>query len=170
MSIDFFKRLFLLLILCVTQIFIFNHIQILGVATPLIYTFFIVSFPKYYPKWSILLWCFALGLIIDVFQNTMGVTCTTTTLLGLLQPYLLSALTQRDTSENFRPTLSSMGWIKYLYYASVITFLLCLMVVTLDIFNFFDPLEWLLKVVGCTLITLVMVIIFSLFGFERSDK
>ena len=76
MSIEFFKRLMLYVVLVLSQALVLNHIHLFGYATPLLYIYFVVSFPRNYPKWGIILWSFLLGLNVDAFSNTPGVAAT----------------------------------------------------------------------------------------------
>ena len=55
-------------------------------------------FNRNFPKWGILLWCFALGLCVDIFSNTPGVAAAAMTLTAAIQPYVLNLFTQRDTA------------------------------------------------------------------------
>ena len=73
MSIDSLRRIVIFLSLCMVQVLMFNRIQLFGCATPLLYVYYVILFPRDYPKWSILLQSFALGLVIDTFSNTPGV-------------------------------------------------------------------------------------------------
>jgi len=159
MSIDFFKRLFLMLLLCVVQIFIFNHIQIFGVATPFIYIYLVFRFPANYPQWGILLWSFFTGLVIDIFSNTPGVASAAMTFIGLLQPYMLKAMLQRDAAENFKPSIFTLGPKKYFYYSFILTAIFCLILITLDTFNFFDWATWAMQIGGSTALTLLIILI-----------
>lgn len=70
MNIDFLKRLLLFFGLLLLQALVLNHVHLLGVATPLLYVYFAISFRRGSSKWSMLIWCFLLGLGIDVFSNT----------------------------------------------------------------------------------------------------
>lgn len=71
MNIDFLKRL-LLFFTMLLQALVLNHVHLFGVATPLLYVYFAISFRRKTSKWSMLIWCFLLGLGIDVFSNTPG--------------------------------------------------------------------------------------------------
>ena len=91
MAVDTLKRLLVFVALCLTQALVFNHIHLLGYATILLYVYFVVMFPRNYPRWANLLWSFFMGLCIDMFTNTPGMTTASLTLVGFLQPYLLEA-------------------------------------------------------------------------------
>ena len=51
--------------LVLAQALVFNYIHLFGYATVLLYVYFVVMFPRNYPRWAILLWSFFLGLSAD---------------------------------------------------------------------------------------------------------
>ena len=108
MKIEAIRHLLTFIILCLVQVLVLNHINILGCATPLLYVYFIMQFRRGFPKWAVLTWSFAIGLCTDVFSNTPGVGAASSTLLGLLQPYLLSLFTQRDSPDDMKPTMKEL--------------------------------------------------------------
>ncbi|MBR4968192.1 MAG: rod shape-determining protein MreD, partial [Bacteroidaceae bacterium] len=61
------------LLLVALQVFVFNHIHVLGYATPMPYVFFLLILPNDLPRWLFVALGFLLGLIIDVFADTPGV-------------------------------------------------------------------------------------------------
>ena len=77
------KRLGLFVVFVLAQTMVLGRIHLFGYATPLVYVYFVSMFPRSYPKWSILLWSFVMGLTIDIFSNTPGVAAASLTLLGL---------------------------------------------------------------------------------------
>ena len=70
MSIDQVKRIVLFVILVLVQGLVLNHIHLFDCATPLLYIILVIHFRRNQPRWSALLWSFALGLCVDVFANT----------------------------------------------------------------------------------------------------
>ena len=73
MSIDLVKRLATFVVLVLVQGLVFNHIHLFNCATPLLYIIMVLHFRRNHPKWAVLLWCFMMGLCVDVFANTPGV-------------------------------------------------------------------------------------------------
>lgn len=88
MSIDLVKRLATFVVLVLVQGLVFNHIHLFNCATPLLYIIMVLHFRRNHPKWAVLLWCFMMGLCVDVFANTPGVAAASMAAVGLLQPYL----------------------------------------------------------------------------------
>ena len=84
MKIELINRLVMFVALFVAQVLILNHVHLLGVGTPLLYVYFAITFRRNFPKWLVLVSCFLLGLLIDVFSNTPGLAASTMTLVALL--------------------------------------------------------------------------------------
>ncbi|MBQ4022483.1 MAG: rod shape-determining protein MreD [Prevotella sp.] len=159
MTTDFFKRALAFVVYCLVQVLVLNHIHLLGYATPLLYVDFAVSFRRNYPKWGILVWCFLLGLCIDIFSNTPGVTSGALTLLGLLQPYLLAPFIPRDSTDDLQPSMHTLGVAKFIYYVIVCVVIYTLAFFALEAFSFFNWEQWLLTVGGSFVLTVVFVLV-----------
>ena len=145
--------------LVLAQALVLNHIHLFGYATPLLYVYFVVSFPRNYPKWGILLWSFLLGLNVDAFSNTPGVAASAMTLIGLLQPYVLELFMQRDSEDDFQPSINSMGAGKYIYFTLLLTFIYCIVFFTVEMFIFFNWLQWILNILTSTLLSLLFIVV-----------
>ena len=63
MALDLLYRLVMFVALLLAQVLILNHVHIFGVATPLLYVYFVVTFHRNFPRWIILLSSFLLGLV-----------------------------------------------------------------------------------------------------------
>ena len=159
MNAEFFRRLLLYAVLVLAQALVLNHIHLFGYATPLLYVYFVISFSRNYPKWGILLWSFLLGLNVDAFSNTPGVAASAMTLIGLLQPYVLELFMQRDSEDDFQPSINSMGAGKYIYFTLLLTFIYCIVFFTVEMFNFFNWLQWILNILTSTLLSLLFIVV-----------
>lgn len=159
MNIDFLKRLLLFLGLLLVQVLVLNHIHLFGVATPLLYVYFVVSFRRGYSKWAMLVWSFMLGLCVDVFSNTPGVAASSLTFAGVLQPYILELFMVRDDDENLQPSIHSLGISKYTAYSSIMVGVFCIAFFTVETFSFFNWLLWLLSIITSTALTLLLVLV-----------
>lgn len=94
------------LLLVALQVFVFNHIHVLGYATPMPYVFFLLILPNDLPRWLFVALGFLLGLIIDVFADTPGVASASLCATGLAIPFLLKSMTPSDKEEEvFIPSL-----------------------------------------------------------------
>ena len=162
MSADFFKRLGWFALFFLAQVTVLGRIHLFHYATPLFYVYFVAMFPRNYPKWSVLLWSFLLGLIIDIFSNTPGLAASVMTILAAIQPYYLELYVPRDSADNLQPSMKTLGPVKYAYYVVPMVLLYCLLFYCLEMFTFFNAFYWLMCVVGSTLLTLVLIFTFEI--------
>ena len=162
MSADIFKRAGLFVAFALAQALILGRIHLFGYATPLLYVYFVLLFPRNYPKWGILLWSFGLGLVVDIFFNTLGVAAASMTLLGAIQPYYFELYVSRDAAENMQPSIKNIGWVKYFYYSMVMVLVYSLVFFTLDAFSFYNWVVWVKSVIGSTVITMLMILTFEI--------
>lgn len=138
---------------------VLNHIELFGCATPFLYVYFIMLFRRGFPRWAVLLWSFFLGIFIDMFSNTPGVAASSATFIGLLQPYLLNLFAPRDSSDDMMPTMKSLGVARYVYYTIICVFIFNLLFFTVEMFSFFNWLQWALNLCGSTVLTVVLILV-----------
>ena len=104
-----------------------------------------------------------MGAIMDIFSNTPGVTMASLTLLGLIQPQLLLLFIQRDNTDEFIPSIATLGTARFIYYTLMMVLIYCLCFFTLESFNFFNWLQWIENVGGSMAITSVLIITIEMF-------
>lgn len=157
MPIDEIKRAVQFVVMCLVQALVFNHVHLFGCATVLLYAYFVIMIPRNYPRWGTLLWSFFLGLGVDMFSNTPGLAAASLTMIGFLQPFLLDLFIPREAPENLKTAVSTLGFSKFLTFAGILVFVHCLAFFTIEAFTFFNWLQWLLNIIGSTVLTLLMV-------------
>lgn len=159
------QRLMWLVLLVVLQMVVCNHIHVLGYATPLIYVYMVTLFRLGTPRWSILLWAFACGLLADITMLTPGAGAGAMTLAALVQPSLLQAMRPKDAPEDMQASIPLLGFWHYVYYCGVLTLVFTLAFFLLQFFNFFHVVDmaitwassWALTFVLCLLIENIRV-------------
>ena len=152
------NRLIMFVVLLVVQVLVLNHVWLLNVATPLLYVYFAITFPRNTEKGEVLGWCFLLGLLIDIFSNTPGLAAGTLTLIGMAQTYLVELFVPRDSVENLEVSAATLGWGKFSMLSGILTLIYCLLFFILEAFNFFDWQLWILRAVFSTVLTLLLML------------
>ena len=158
MRVDILKRAAWFLVYVFLQTIVLGRIHLYGVATPLLYVYFMLQVPRNYPTWANLLWGFFLGLAIDIFANTPGLAAASLTLLAAVQPYYLELFVPREAAENLQPSMAVLGVTRYIYYALPLVLLFVLIFYSLEFFNFIDWQHWLACVGSSTLLTLAIIL------------
>ena len=146
------------LILLAAQVLILNHVHLLDVAMPLLYIYFAITFRRGFPRWIILLSCFFMGLIVDMFSSTPGLAAGTMTLVGFIQPFLVERTAPRDSAEDMEISVATMGFGGFAFLSGVITAIYCLVFFTLEAFSFFEWIVWLERIIASSLLTWILIL------------
>lgn len=157
MAVDTLRRAAVFLLLLLVQGLVLGRIHLYGVATPLLYVYFAIILPRNYPRWASLIWCFLMGLCVDMFSNTPGVAAASMTFMGMIQPWLLELFVPRDSAEDLKSSAVTLGNGKFATLSFFMLLIYCLLFFTLESFSFFDLQHWILCVLSSTLLTLILV-------------
>lgn len=159
MNLNIIRNIVFFIILLVVQVLVLNHIHLFGVAIPLLYVYFVLPLQRDMARWATLVWCFALGLAVDVFSNTPGVAAASMTLVALLKPYLLELFVPRDSADDLVPSFRTLGVSKYVSYTVILVFVYCLTFFTLEAFNLYNWMQWASCICGSTALTAILILV-----------
>lgn len=159
----YLSRLGWFVLLLFLQVMIFNHIHILGYATPMPYVYFLLILSSETPRWFYIVAGFVLGLAADLFTNTPGMAAASLCACGLVAPQLLMSLapSDKDTDE-LRPSARTMKWSGFLGYAFCLTLLHCLLYFTIEAFSLSDWQTLLINIGASTAITFLLIAAFEM--------
>ena len=152
------SRLAMFVALLLAQVLVLNHVWLMNVATPLLYVYFAITFPRNTEKGEVLVWCFILGLLVDIFSNTPGLAAGSLTLIGMIQTYLVELFVPRDSAENLEVSAATLGWGKFSMLSGILILIYCLLFFILEAFNFFDWQLWLLRAVCSAALTMGLML------------
>lgn len=158
MALVLLHRVTMFLILLAAQVLILNHVHLMDVAMPLLYIYFAITFRRGFPRWVILLSCFLMGLIVDIFSSTPGLAAGTMTLIGFIQPFLVERTAPRDSAEDMEISVATLGYGGFAFLSGVITAIYCLVFFTLEAFSFFEWFVWLERVIASSLLTWILIL------------
>ena len=85
------------------------------------------------------------------------------TLVGLLQPYLLTLFVQQDSPDDLRPSMKVLGTMKYVFFTIAIVLTYCLAFFSLEAFNYNNWVLWLASVGGSALLTTLLILVIDNF-------
>lgn len=151
---------FLFVLMVLLQVGVLNNIQLTNYLNPYLYVLFILLLPLNTPNWLILIVSFAMGLIIDMFSDTLGMHASASVFMGFIRPILLQAITSRDSYEaGTSPRIHNFGFIWFLKYSLILVFIHHLFLFTVEMFGFhsFHLVLW--RTVLSTFFTTFLVIL-----------
>lgn len=81
-------------IVILLQLLLFNNLQMYGLCQPQVYVMLLLMIPITYPHWADMLIGFAVGLMMDVLCNSIGVHTAACVLLMFVRKPLIAYLVQ----------------------------------------------------------------------------
>lgn len=150
--------------LVLLQVLFLNKITLGGIATPMPYIYLLIAWNHNGARWVFLLVGFFLGLVIDSFTNLPGVNAAACVLLAMVQPFYMNAFIPRELQDEYslEPSISTLRWEGFLKYATFCVLTHHLTVVVLEFFSLNDLSGMMMRVIGCSLLTMLFVVIIEL--------
>jgi rod shape-determining protein MreD len=161
---------FLLLILC--QVLILNNVLFLGYINPYIYLLFLLLLPFNTPQWLMLILGFALGISVDIFQDSMGLHAFATVFIAYLRKpilhFLLPQLRSKD-SGNMEFSIQEFGLQRAFTYTTFMVFAHHLVLFSLEAYSF-DILSILLRTFGSAIVSIILLLIIQHLLYKEAKR
>jgi len=165
------RQLISCLVYILVQVFFIRHFVLFdGWAVCYIYVGFLLMLPFEIDTVILILIGAFVGLITDIFYDTLGIHTAACVFIMFLRPYIIKMLNPRGGyDDNPIISLSYMGISWYLSYIFILVLIhhLVLFIVEASSFNFMLPA--ILKAIFSSIFTVLMLMI-SQFLFYRNEK
>lgn len=105
------------LVACALQVLLFNHLHFMGLIAPFVYIYFFFGLPATIKPWGEMLLGFGVGLLMDIFMDSLGVHTMACTTLVAVRPLLLGYVVsdkERLVSTIDMRTLGMGNYLKYI--------------------------------------------------------
>lgn len=117
---DWTKQIGRYLLVMMLQVLLFDQLQLWGVCHPYIYILCLLMLPITLPHSADLLIGAGVGLVMDVFCNSLGVHMAACVLLMMIRPYLLGAIVNDKDRLNEQISLRAIGWEAMIKYVAIL--------------------------------------------------
>src|SRR5690606_2551600 len=106
-----FKNILRFIILIFAQVFLLKNMVFYNLNVPFLYILFILLLPLETPTWLLFVLSFLLGIIIDLFNDTLGLHAAACIVLALMRVFFINITVQKDNYDSDpEPTLGIMGF------------------------------------------------------------
>lgn len=159
MSREIVHYIILFVSMLLLQVLICNNIVLFNVAIPIIFIYFIIHLPINLSTNIVLTLSFLLGLMVDVFSDTLGMNTLACTILAMLRRKIYSLYKSRE--EKFAeivPSISSLGIIVFMKYLITMTLCYCILFFSIEYFSFSHFSIMLTKILSSTALTFVLIL------------
>ena len=152
-----------------TQVLVFNNMNLGGYLHPYIYVLFVLLLPININRSLLLIISFFTGLTIDFFAGTMGLNASAMVLLAYLRPGTINLLfNKQQFASNSQPSLALFGITGFIKYTIALVFMHQLVLFYLETLSFSNFLYTLTNVLLSTLLSTFIIIVIMLFFSKRS--
>ena len=147
----------LFLALIVLQL-VCNKIVLFNIAMPVVFIYLILRLPVNLHGGWVLTIAFFSGLIIDIFNNTLGMNALACTLMAAVRRPVFNLFVSRENDMNIPiPSVDSMGVGDYFkYMASLVTFY-CALIFLIQAFSLYDIMLTLAHITGSSALSIIIV-------------
>jgi hypothetical protein len=169
---NFLKHFFRFAVFILIQVYVLNQIQPLHrFIIPYLYYLPLLWLPFSVSRLLLLIIGFITGLTLDYFMMTPGLHAAACVLIAYTRPFIINILSPKGISEfSYRePSPVAIQWTPYAIYVFVLTVLHHGYMVFLEWLDFGSFLDFLIKVIATTGISLLLIFTVELL-FPRKLK
>ena len=159
------------IILTFMQVMVLDNIHLHGLFNPYIYPLFILMLPLEAPAWFVIMLGFFSGWVIDLYSHTGGVHASASVLTAFLRPYLLQLLKPTvGYQPEDRASVSSMGFLWFFTYCSILIFLHHLWLFIAESFSFTQFIFVLEKIAVSSAVSIAIILILQYLFYRRNSR
>lgn len=171
MSKTTLQFILLSLVLVLAQVLVFNHICLFNLAVPMVFIYVIVRLPITLNTNRVLTVGFFLGLVVDIFSDTLGMNALACTILAMVRrPVIRLYVPREEDLTRPEPSLQSLGTAVYLKYLLTMSLIYCSLIFLIESFTFFHPLQLALRIVSSTILSMLLMLGIDSLMTPRSEK
>ena len=155
---DWTKQLGRYVIVMLLQVLLFDQLQLWGVCHPYIYILCLLMMPITLPHSVDMVIGAVIGIIMDVFCNSLGVHTASCILIMFIRPYLIGAIVNDKDRLNEQISLRSIGMEAMIKYVVILVVIHHLVVFSLAAWSWHHIGFILLETLVSSIITISIII------------
>ena len=140
------------------QVLVLNQMHITWYATPFLYIWLIMRMPNELSRMSLISFGFVIGLLIDIFCNTLGMHALAFTTMAFMKAPVLFLFVGREDFKTGICSIQTMGIALYLRYAITLTLLFTIILFGVEAFSLNSLSVVFVKIVCSTLSTMLLIL------------
>ncbi len=161
-----FKYSLMFVSLVLVQVLIFNQVQFGGFFNPYVYILFVILLPLSAPRYLVLILAFALGFIIDVFSNSLGVHSAATVFIAYMKPLVIRVISNREDDKSDYPGLHQNKLMWFVSYVTIMVLLHHLLLFYLEVYTFANFLNTLVRVILSSVFSIIVIVLSQFLVFR----
>ena len=163
---DWTKQLGRYVVVMLLQVLLFNQLQLWGACHPYIYILCLLMMPITLPHSVDMIIGAVVGLVMDVFCNSLGIHTAACILLMFIRPYVLGGLVNDKDRLNEQISLRTLGTEAMLKYVAILVLIHHLTVFALAAWSWSHIGFVLLETVVSSVVTILVVIGYNALAYK----
>lgn len=155
------------IILMLVQVLILNQVQFSGFVNPYIYILFILLLPLSTPRYVLLILAFLLGLVVDIFLDSIGIHAAASVLIAYIRPFIIRVISNREEDRSDYPGLNQNTFVWFLSYVSIMVFIHHIVLFYLEVFTFSHFFVTLGRAVISSLFSIFLIVVSQFLVFRN---
>ena len=152
--------------LVLVQVLIFNQVQFGGFFNPYVYVLFIMLLPLSTPRYAILLLGFFLGLVIDVFSNSLGIHSAATVFIAYFRPLAIRVISNREDDRSDYPGLRQNSLIWFVRYAAIMVVVNHILLFYIEVFTFANFFNTIYRALISSVFSIIVIVLSQFLVFR----
>ncbi|MEF2644340.1 MAG: rod shape-determining protein MreD [Paramuribaculum sp.] len=145
--------------LILLQALVFNHVCLFGYAVPFVFLYILVKLPLNMSKEWLFTIAFFVGLIVDIFSDTLGMNALACTLtMALRRPVIRLYVAREDELTDPRPGLRTLGTFTFIKFVLTVSLIFCTFIFFIESFSTLGLVRVLLRIGASTLLTTLLIV------------
>ncbi|WP_353137254.1 rod shape-determining protein MreD [Pseudopedobacter sp.] len=166
-----FKNILRFIILIFAQVFLLKNMVFYNLNVPFLYILFILLLPFETPTWLLFVLSFLLGIIIDLFNDTLGLHAAACIVLALMRVFFINITVQKDNYDSDpEPTLGIMGFRWFFFYTVLLTLIHHFFLFNLEVFRLSEIGGTLSRVFISSGLTIVLIFVTELVFYKKKQR
>lgn len=157
MKLSYIYEILLFVLLILLQTLLLNRINLFGIATPVLYSYFLLKLPVGRNLYSVIVSSFMMGLIIDIFLNTPGMNAAAITIVGAFRKNILGLFFEREGYDDFVPGINTAAgpFVRFTIFMVLLHLTLLFFIESFTLFNLKNTL---LRIGTSSVVTIPLII------------
>jgi len=163
---DWIKQIGRYILVMLLQVLLLDHLQLWGACHPYVYILCLLMMPITLPHSVSMLIGAAVGLVMDIFCNSLGVHTAACILLMFIRPYLIGAIVNDKDRLNEQISLRAIGMEALIKYVVIMVLIHHLTVFLLAAWSWAHIGFVLLETFVSSLITISLIIAYNALRYK----
>ncbi len=163
---DWTKQIGRYIVVMLLQVLLFDQLQLLGVCHPYIYILCLMMMPITLPHSADMFIGAAVGLVMDVFCNSLGIHTASCIFLMFIRPYLLGAIVNDKDRLNEQISLHTLGMDGLMKYTVILVVIHHMMVFLLAAWSWSHIGFVLIETIVSSIVTVFIIIGYNILKYR----